>query len=226
MEMDSSCRALETKLSGGPLSPDLRNELNTIVQDGMRGALKYISASATKFQRLIDALLALSRTGREQYRREPIDIQQLVKTTLDSLKQSVDKSGASISITKLPSATGDATAVGQVFSNLIGNSLKYLEATRPGVIEVGAENGSETPDRMLAHFWVRDNGTGIPASAKERLFQVFQRFHPDVAPGDGIGLATVKRIIERHGGQIWADSTEGVGTTFHFTLRSIDAGKG
>jgi signal transduction histidine kinase len=100
-----------------------------------------------------------------------------------------------------------------VFSNLIGNSVKYLKPGRPGHIEIGGER-----EGREAHCWVRDNGAGLPASAKTRLFQVFQRFHPDLAPGEGMGLAIVRRVVERHGGRIWAEGEEGVGSTFHFTL--------
>jgi signal transduction histidine kinase len=71
-----------------------------------------------------------------------------------------------------------------------------------------------------SRYWVRDNGVGIPVSAKKKLFQVFQRFHPKLAAGEGMGLATVKRIVERHGGKVWAESEEGSGTTFLFTLPS------
>ena len=113
----------------------------------------------------------------------------------------------------LPSVNADMTALGQVFSNLIGNSLKYRSPERPLQVEIGGqlEDG-------LVHYWVRDNGLGIPETSKARLFQVFQRFHPQRAQGDGMGLAIVHRIVERHGGKIWAESREGEGTTFRFSL--------
>src|SRR5207302_551703 len=133
--------------------------------------------------------------------------------TVDSLRQSIEKSGAMVSIQSLPPAVGDATAIGQVFANLLGSALNYLEPNREGRIEVGGEtSGGE------AHYWVRDNGSGIPESVRPRLFQVFQRFHPKLASGEGMGLAIVKRAVERHGGKVWAESQVGVGTTFHLTL--------
>jgi signal transduction histidine kinase len=73
----------------------------------------------------------------------------------------------------------------------------------------------------MVHYWISDNGVGIPASALPRLFQVFQRFHPKLADGDGIGLASVRRLVERHGGTVWAESEAGRGTTFHFTLPAV-----
>ncbi len=210
-ELEMSCEELRQCL----LAPEPLNEgrFRTILDEDIPSSLRYISGSATKFQRLIEALLQLSRYGRQQYRSEELDLSSLVQTTLDSMRVSIAASGAHVSAGPIPPAFGDATAIGQVFSNLIGNSLKYLQPGRPGLIEIGGEieNG-------FAHCWVRDNGAGFPPSAKPRLFQVFQRFHPDLAPGDGMGLAIVRRIVEHHGGKVWAESEEHVGTTFHFTL--------
>ena len=90
-----------------------------------------------------------------------------------------------------------------------------MQPGRPGRIVVGGEASGG-----VAHYWVRDNGAGIPASSQRRLFQVFQRFHPELAAGEGMGLAIVKRIVERHGGKVWAESVEGAGTTFHINLFS------
>ena len=166
-----------------------------------------------KFQRLIDTLLLLSRTGRQELRFEEADVRAIVDSTIASLRQMIQGRGAEVVVEALPSLRGDITALGQVFSNLISNALKYSKPGRPARIVVGGEisNG-------LAHYWVRDNGAGIPASAQRRLFQVFQRFHPDLASGDGMGLAIVKRVVEHHGGRVWAESEEGVGTTFHIEL--------
>jgi len=187
--------------------------IEAILREEIPGSLRYISASTTKFRRLIDALLELSRYGREAHRPEELDLTAMVSSTLDLMRMSIAASGAQVSVGRMPRVQGDATAIGQVFANLIGNSLKYLQPGRPGKIEIGGEMESG-----MAHCWVRDNGAGLPAGAQARLFQVFQRFHPQLAQGEGMGLAIVKRIVERHGGKIWAEGEEGVGTTFHFTL--------
>ena len=215
-ELELSCRELQEALATAALPATLAQRIQAILSDDIAGALRYISASTTKFQRLIDALLQLSRTGTQQFRREPVDVGASVETTLLSLQQSIATSGAKVSVDALPSALGDTTAIGQVFANLIGNALKYLQPGQTGHIEVGGEVGDG-----FAHYWVRDNGAGIPASAQARLFQVFQRFHPQLASGEGMGLAIVKRIVERHGGRIWATSDEGVGATFHVTLPAV-----
>jgi signal transduction histidine kinase len=217
-ELQLSCQELaENLLPILSASPE-REKVESILGEDIPGSLRYISASTTKFERLIDALLELSRCGRHVYRCEELDLVALAHATLDSMQSSVAASGAQISVAPMPKAHGDATAVGQVLSNLIGNSVKYLQPGRPGLIEIGGHLEPSTSLQTTAHYWVRDNGAGLPASAKPRLFRVFQRFHPQLAAGDGIGLAMVKKIVERHGGTIWAEGEEGVGTTFHFTL--------
>jgi PAS domain S-box-containing protein len=206
-ELELSCEELGQKLGGDEA------RVQTILTADIPDSLRYINASTTKFHRLINALLELSRYGRQQYHPEELDLGAVVQSTLDLMHLSIGVSGLDIAVGVLPKAFADATAIGQVFSNLIGNSVKYLKPGRPGHIEIGGER-----EGREAHCWVRDNGAGLPASAKTRLFQVFQRFHPDLAPGEGMGLAIVRRVVERHGGRIWAEGEEGVGSTFHFTL--------
>ena len=217
-ELETSCRDLEDTLRSASLPASLDSSVQAILKDGIAGALRFITASTTKFQRLIDALLALSRSGKQEYRAEAVDVRAVVDGAILSLHHSIQQHGASVSIDALPPAIGDTTAIGQVFSNLIGNALNYLHPGRNGRIEIGGES----PDGVV-HYWVRDNGVGIPSSAQRRLFQVFQRFHPDLAQGEGMGLAIVKRVVERHRGRIWADSEEGVGSTFHVTLPAAGA---
>ena len=220
-ELERSCRELEGILQTIPLPASSEQAIQAILEADIAGALRYISASTTKFQRLIDALLLLSRTGNQELRHETIDVRALVDTTILSLRQSIDSSGAEIVVDPVPPAVGDATAIGQVFSNLISNALKYLQPGRPGRLRIGGESTD-----TISHYWVSDNGVGIPASSQRRLFQVFQRFHPELAPGEGMGLAIVKRIVERHGGKVRAESEQGVGTTFHVTLpASLEARK-
>jgi signal transduction histidine kinase len=194
--------------------------IRAVMQDGIGDALTYIGASVSKFERLINALLALSRTGQQSYRLEPLDVSAIVSGTLATFRQSIAAAGAHISVDTLPPVRGDATAIGQVFANLIDNALKYLDATRPGVIAIRAHRSGAD-----VQFSIGDNGVGIPQTAQARLFQVFQRFHPDLAAGEGIGLAAIKRIVERHNGRVWFESKPGVGSTFYFTLPSAIAGE-
>lgn len=217
-ELEFSCTDLEGMLKdpAAAAGADLTPRVAPIL-DGIRDALKYIKASTTKFHRLIDALLLLSRLGRQEYRLEQVDVEAVVATTLDSLKQLIERDHVAIRVGRLPKAKGDTTAIGQVFANLIGNALKYQMPGRKGEIQIEGQI-----DGAHSHYWIRDNGAGIPASAQRRLFQVFQRFHPELASGDGMGLAIVKRVVERHDGRVWVESTEQVGSTFHLTLSTGD----
>ena len=215
-ELELGCKELRTELALVAIPESNKKAIDDIIADGIVGSLRYISASTTKFQRLIDALLLLSRTGKNDYHKEYVDVQALVETTLASLRKSIPDNNTVFTVTALPAVMGDATAIGQVFSNLISNAMKYLQPGRAGEIGIGGE----TQDG-ITHYWIRDNGAGIPPSSQGRLFQVFQRFHPNLAPGEGMGLAIVKRIIERHQGEIRAESIYGIGTVFHFSLPAI-----
>jgi signal transduction histidine kinase len=214
-ELSTSCRELDAAVRGLTPHAISGDELARILDEDIPGSLRYISASATKLQRLTDALILLSRSGRNDYAKEPVDVSLLVRSTIDAMQLGIAERGVSVVVGELPSVLGDATALGQVFSNLIGNAIKYLDPKRPGRVEVsGAREGAEV------HYRVTDNGLGIPKSADWRLFQVFQRFHPDMAPGEGMGLAIVKRVVQRHGGRVWVESQEGVGSTFHVSLQA------
>ena len=213
-ELEDSCARLRAVISSCTQAGErCQGALHAILDDEIVGALHYISASTTKFERLISALLGLSRQGRQVYQIRQLDMRQVVTDTLASLRQLITEAGAEIQVDALPTAFADATAAGQVFSNLIGNALKYRDPLRKLQIEVGGQK-----DVVGVRYWVKDNGLGIPEAGKSRLFQVFQRLHPQCAQGDGIGLAFVHRIVERHGGKTWAESQEGSGSTFYFSL--------
>jgi signal transduction histidine kinase len=212
-ELRSSCGELQKKLGPTSIPPEIACDVQKILNDDISESLRYVTTSSTKLQHLIDSLLMLSRTGRDEYELELLHVHNVVSSTLDVLRGSIAQSGVKIEVGELPDVQGDLTAVGQVFTNLISNAIKYLKPGRPGEIEIDGREEAE-----MCHFWVRDNGAGLSPNAQRRIFQVFQRFHPELAPGEGMGLAIVKRVVERHGGKTWVESQEGVGTTFHITL--------
>ncbi len=215
-ELEESCKRLKEVLQTCPQSEFCWPGVEPILNEEMGGALRYISASATKFERLINALLGLSRQGRQVYQLARVNVWDLVTNAVATLQQAIVEAEAEVEVGSLPSVTADATALGQVFANLIGNCLKYRSPDCPLRIEVGGR-----VEEGVVHYWVRDNGLGIPEYGKTKLFQVFQRFHSRQAEGEGMGLAIAHRIVERHGGKIWAESQEGQGATFHFSLPAI-----
>jgi signal transduction histidine kinase len=198
-----------------------RQGLELIDQD-MTTAVRFIQAGVARLSTIIDALLRLSRAGRVEYRWQVVEVQALVARIIDSLHETVTGRGASVTVAALPPAWGDAAALEQLFANLISNALAYLAPGRPGQIEVGClppavgDPGDEAS--LTRIYYVRDNGLGIPDHAQAKIFQIFQRAHPDAVPGEGLGLALVNRIVERHHGTIRVESTEGAGSTFFVEL--------
>jgi PAS domain S-box-containing protein len=212
-ELEESGKHLKAVIQACPNWEQCWPGVQPVLDEEISGALHYISASTTKFERLINALLGLSRQGRQVYQLTRVNVWELATNSVATFRQAITEAGAEVEVGQLPSVTADATALGQVFSNLIGNALKYRSHERPLRVEIGGQ-----VEEGMVHYWVRDNGLGIPESGKSRLFQVFQRLHSQQAEGEGMGLAIAHRIVERHGGKIWAESREGEGTTFHFLL--------
>lgn len=213
-----------------PPSADTHARCLTLVDEQLGEMIRFIRSSAERLNHLLEALLRLSRTGKIESHPEAVEINPLIERILNTLQGTIAKSGATINAAELPPALGDPTMIEQIFANLIGNALKYLDPKRPGVITIGhgsVESGSVrqkdmalTPGMQL--YFVKDNGLGIPAHAMPKLFQVFQRFHPGVAAGEGVGLTIVRRAVERHGGRVWCESVEGAGSVFFVELPVVN----
>jgi signal transduction histidine kinase len=170
-------------------------------------------AAAMRMHTQINDLLAYSRVGTHSKLFEPTDCNFVVDQVVANLQAAIDKSGAVVTYNSLPTIMADASQMVQLFQNLISNAIKF-RSDKPPEIHIGAER---TNGEWL--FSVRDNGIGIDPQYSERIFQVFQRLHdPTEYPGTGIGLAICKKIVERHGGRIWVESSQGKGSTFFFTI--------
>ncbi|NQE34241.1 PAS domain S-box protein [Microcoleus asticus] len=179
--------------------------------------LEVIEDSSQKMSLLIDGLLALSRVARTELMYIPIDLTRLVQTAIKLTKPPTVADPAQtphsveFAVGNLPTVTGDPTLLQQVFSNLISNAVKFSRGRTPATIVIEA-----LPDGTI---FVKDNGVGFPMEYADRLFGAFQRLHSQREfEGTGIGLAIVQRIINRHGGTIWAESLPSQGATFYFRL--------
>ena len=190
--------------------------------------LEVIGSSARRMSTLIDDLLVYSRLGRNAMKLQAVDMQSLVQETravLDANRQSDIEEGMAAHriewrIAPLPVAVADENMMRQVWLNLLGNAVKYSARSEPAVIEVACETMADGD----LHFSVRDNGVGFDMEYAGKLFGVFQRLHKaSDYPGTGIGLASVRRVVARHGGRVWAESAPGEGATFHFVLPVQDA---
>ncbi|MDM7914961.1 MAG: ATP-binding protein [Candidatus Eisenbacteria bacterium] len=180
-----------------------------------REYLHAVREAAARMGQLVDGLLEFSRFGRTEMRQGPVDLALLLDQTLRGIPLETQGREIEWRVAPLPVVQGDEPMLRQVWWNLLDNAVKFTSKKPRAVIEIGwqANGGAE----ML--FWVRDNGAGFDMSHAGKLFGVFQRMHPRTEfEGTGIGLASVRRIVQRHGGRIWADSIPGEGTTLYFTL--------
>ena len=169
---------------------------------------------AERMERILTDLLTFSRLDNPQSEIEPVPIEDVIKAAELNLKLVIEKSGALVTYNKLPKVKADKSQLIQVFQNLIGNAIKFKNADRDIEIEIGAEEG-----KCSVTCWVKDNGIGIQENQQRRIFQIFQRLHAvEEYEGSGIGLAICKRIVQRHGGDIWVNSKPERGSTFFFTI--------
>lgn len=220
-ELRTVCDDVRAILTENELPDEVRRRGLALLDGDMAESIRYIQTAVARLSSIIDALLRLSRAGRVVYSQQRVDVEAVVRRIVESMSVTIAERGAEVSIAPLPPAWGDPTAIEQIFANLIGNALNYLDAKRPGRIQVGA-NGEpsaapDSPDTQHTYF-VKDNGLGIPDAYRPKVFQAFQRLHPDVAVGEGMGLAIVRRIVERHAGRVWVESNGRQGTAFFVTL--------
>jgi len=176
------------------------------------GLLRRVDDGARKMGELIDGLLQFSRVSRVELKRQMTDMDALLREVLVDYKSQIETQGIELAVRPLGHAACDRGAFAHVFSNLIANAVKYTRSRPLPRIEIGCdESGGETV------YYVRDNGIGFDMKYADRLAQVFQKLHPGYE-GSGIGLAIVKRVVEKHGGSLWAVSAPGQGATFFFSL--------
>ncbi len=198
--------------AGIRVPPDVREAS----QDDLPEAIRFIQTSTAKMDRLITAILRLSREGRRVLVPERIDMAVLLGAIADSVRQLADTAGARITVGETPGLVSDRLALEQIFSNLIENALKYLQSGRPGQVTI-----SGTTEGDAVRYTVADNGRGIAVRDLDRIFELFRRAGPQDTPGEGIGLAHVKALLRRLGGSIVCESTPGEGATFIVKLPAV-----
>jgi len=217
--IDKQMTAVETR------APKLvEQDALTAVRDDVPEAIGFIRASTEKMDRLINAILKLSREGRRNLVPEQLDMTAMVRNIADSVRHQTQASGSEIVVEPLPLLDSDRLSVEQIFGNLIDNAVKYLDASRPGRIVV---SGEAAPGGWIV-YRIADNGRGISDRDHERIFELFRRAGRQDRPGEGLGLAFVRNSVRRLGGDISVESELGKGSTFilKFPTRLIlpDAG--
>jgi light-regulated signal transduction histidine kinase (bacteriophytochrome) len=177
--------------------------------------LATIAEVSVEMGELIDDLLAFSRVGRAECQRNPVALDTVVQSAIRALEMAIGTRSITWTIAPLPVVVGDAGLLKQVLTNLLDNALKYSRTRQPTVIEIGC--AGEEDGRAIV--FVRDNGVGFDMQYAHKLFGVFQRLHrAEEFEGTGIGLATVRRIVTRHGGKVWAQGAVNLGATVFFSL--------
>jgi light-regulated signal transduction histidine kinase (bacteriophytochrome) len=185
------------------------------LEDRCRDYLRRIRASAEKMSDIIDDLLLLSRVSLAEIKREAVDLSQIARSIAEDLERRDPSRRVEFRIRPSVVVDADGRLMRVLLTNLVENAWKFTSKTEGATIELGAEDQGD--ERVV---FVRDNGAGFDMTYASKLFHPFQRLHGDAEfPGTGIGLATVRRILERHGGRVWAESGIGRGTTLYFALR-------
>ncbi len=180
-----------------------------------RRLLGVIEDRARRMEQLIEDLLAFARLGRQRLAVTSVPLDDLVRQSVDDLRPACAGREVTFNVGPLGRADGDPALLKQVLVNLLGNAIKFTRSRHPAVVEVGRRAETEGS----AAYYVRDNGVGFDRARADKLFGVFQRFHSAAEyEGTGVGLAIVQRVVERHGGRVWAESAPGEGATFYFTL--------
>ncbi|GIK23894.1 MAG: hypothetical protein BroJett006_01400 [Betaproteobacteria bacterium] len=225
-ELEEALRELES--FSYSVSHDLRSPLRAIAgyakvieedyapQIGAegRGQLDRIISNAIRMGELIDDMLDFARIGRVELKRAPLDMAGLAREVLSELPEAGAGRRIDVRIGPMPTVRADRSLIRQVWLNLLGNALKFTRQCEQAVVEAGG-----SIEAGEAHFFVRDNGAGFDMAYAGKLFHVFQRLHRDTAfEGTGVGLAIVARVVQRHGGRVWAEGVPGQGATFHFSL--------
>jgi signal transduction histidine kinase len=213
-ELDQACRTVRSLVADARSADDLREQLATTLGEVLPRALEFIGAGVTKMDTLLAGLLRLSRLGQAALQLEQLDMNAMLADIAKAFEFQIREEGATVQVGTLPPCFGDATQINQVFSNLLDNALKYLDPARSGVIRV---HGQQKGGRAV--YCITDNGIGIAPEDQDQVFEVFHRVNPEgPVTGEGLGLTTVRRILDRHEGEIWLESEPGKGTRFFVSL--------
>lgn len=193
----------------------LQKQASSLLDEKSQRYIKTILDSSKRMGTLIDDLLSFSRIGRAETKKSLVNLEQLVKDAISEIGRETRGREIAWKINALPVCYGDRSMLMLVLANLVSNAVKFTRMRKPAEIEIGYVD----QDNDGVEVFVRDNGAGFDMQYVNKLFGVFQRLHrADEFEGTGIGLATVQRIIHRHGGRVWAEGAVDQGATFYFSL--------
>jgi PAS domain S-box-containing protein len=215
-ELNLSIRELAEALAGEEMSDTARRQIAYIMDEDIAESIAYILKSVNQMDRLLAGLLKISRLGRAAMTVVRIDLNQLLADVAAAMDYQIRETGAAVEIGDLAPCCGDATQLNQVFTNLLSNALKYRHPGRTPHVRIRSETDEHATGMVT--IAVEDNGIGIAEAHREKIFELFHRLNPGDSDGEGLGLTTVRTILDRHHGRIRAESTPGRGSTFYVTL--------
>jgi PAS domain S-box-containing protein len=213
-ELMKSCQQLDKLMKDAVFDETKTKKVNELIRDEIPEALGFIKAGTTKMSSLLAGLLQVSRVGTTTVEIRPLDMNKMMAGIRQFMEFQINDAGAELVIKDMPACLGDEAMINQVFSNIIGNALKYLDPDRKGemIIQGHIENGH-------CIYCVEDNGIGINPVHQRKIFELFHRLNPnDSAGGEGLGLTIITRILDRLNGNVWVESEPGKGSKFFVSL--------
>jgi signal transduction histidine kinase len=195
------------------LPTETKKKISTALEKHIPESLDFIQNSAAMMDQLLQGLLQVARAGLAELTLSTLDMNDVLAAIAKNLEFKIKDASVELSIEPLPQCAGDPTQITHIFLNLIDNAIKYRDSSRPAKIRV-----SGLVKHEQAVYCVEDTGLGIPAGQQEKIFEIFYRLGTDDNKGEGIGLAIVKRMVERHNGKIWVESEQGKGSKFFVAL--------
>jgi signal transduction histidine kinase len=211
--LKSNCDHLLQTLKDGKAN-DIREEVEAVIGEEMPQSLDFIMSGTKKIYNLLNGLLQISRIGETEIKNEVIDVNALLDDILKSVEYQIKENDIHITVDCLPACTGDKGMLDSVFSNLIGNAIKYSNLSANKEIHITGQI-----KERISIYCIEDNGIGIAPEHQKKIFEIFHRLDPDDdAGGEGLGLTIVVRILERLNGKIWLESEPGKGSSFFVAL--------
>ncbi len=215
-ELRISIDKLLSSLKKSSISDEVKEEMDSIVDGDIQEALHYISVSIARMDSLLSGLLKLSRIGSTELNIEKLDMNRLISSVLNIFKSRIDEIDIKLEISELPPCIGDELYMIQIFSNLVDNSIKYLDLSHRGIIRISGYS-----EDSQAVYCVEDNGFGIAPEYQAKIFDIFHRLEPSKNKGEGLGLTIVQRAVQRQSGKIWVESEPGKGSKFFISLPGV-----
>ena len=211
--LSDACSALNASAGRWDLTAEQRQSFDQLVGEKVQPSIQVLERNARRMERLLAALLELSRAGREPVRLEPADCAEAARAVMEELVSQAVPPSLSWRVEPVPELWADPDRLRQMLHHLLANALKFLPAGRPGEITLGGR----VQDREVV-IWIRDNGIGLRPQDQERIFLPFSRVQEIEAPGEGVGLTIVRKLIAQQGGRVWVESTHRQGSTFYLAF--------